>query len=115
VKHFAREVKGSPAETVRLDVKVVRMVSDDAADRQIAVVLACGEKTVEQRLTRLVRRTGCRARVESAAAWPAGNLVGFPGRSRSGAQGSRFRSARSTPLMHGPCPGSRPEFTSPGC
>ncbi|GHH81956.1 hypothetical protein [Streptomyces capitiformicae] len=78
------------------------MVSDDAADRQIALVLAYGEKIVEQGLTRLVRRTGRGSPAESAAAWPTGNLVGFPRLSRSGAQGSRFRSARPTPLIRGP-------------
>ncbi|MFD4814841.1 hypothetical protein, partial [Streptomyces sp. NPDC058418] len=37
--------------------------------------LACSEKTVEQRLTRLFRRTGCRSRVELAAAWLDGSLA----------------------------------------
>ncbi|MFJ8108230.1 AAA family ATPase [Streptomyces sp. NPDC096132] len=57
-----------------LDVELVRMVSAGATNRQIAVSLACSEKTVEQRLTRLFRRTGCRSRAELAAAWLDGNL-----------------------------------------
>ncbi|MPY49766.1 helix-turn-helix transcriptional regulator [Streptomyces acidicola] len=57
------------------DVRLVRMVSDGATNRQIAVGLACSEKTVEQRLTRLFQRTGCRSRAELAAAWLDGNLA----------------------------------------
>jgi DNA-binding NarL/FixJ family response regulator len=57
------------------DVRLIEMVSDASTNRQIAARLACSEKTVEQRLTRLFQRTGCRSRVELAAAWLDGSLV----------------------------------------
>jgi hypothetical protein len=73
-----------------LDVRLVAMVSDGATNRQIAARLVCSEKTVEQRLTRLYRYTGCRSRAELAASWLDGTfphsetlpdgLRGAPGR-----------------------------------
>lgn len=68
-------LRPSRKELTELDVKLVRMVSDGATNRQIAMGLACSEKTVEQRLTRLFQRTGCRSRAELAAAWLDGNLA----------------------------------------
>ncbi|CAM5607781.1 HTH luxR-type domain-containing protein OS=Streptomyces griseorubiginosus OX=67304 GN=AQJ54_40370 PE=4 SV=1 [Streptomyces griseorubiginosus] len=63
-----------------LDLQLVELVSDGATNRQIAVRLACSEKTVEQHLTRLFRRTGCRSRSELAAARLDGRLdwLGLP-------------------------------------
>ncbi|MER6266801.1 AAA family ATPase [Streptomyces sp900105755] len=63
-----------------LDLRLIELVSDGATNRQIAVQLACSEKTVEQRLTRLFRRTGCRSRSELAAARLDGRLdwLGLP-------------------------------------
>ncbi|MFF3755281.1 AAA family ATPase [Streptomyces sp. NPDC002018] len=57
------------------DARLIAMVSEGATNRQIAARLACSEKTVEQRLTRLFQRTGCRSRVELAAAWLDGSLA----------------------------------------
>lgn len=57
------------------DVQLVDMVSDGSTNRQIAARLGCSEKTVEQRLTRLFRRSGCRSRAELAAARLDGSLV----------------------------------------
>ncbi|MFJ5306723.1 AAA family ATPase [Streptomyces sp. NPDC088350] len=57
------------------DVRLTTMVSDGATNRQIAARLAWSEKTVERRLTRLFQRTGCRSRVELAAAWLDGSLA----------------------------------------
>ncbi|MEV7679174.1 LuxR family transcriptional regulator [Streptomyces sp. NPDC088341] len=57
------------------DARLIAMVSEGSTNRQIAARLACSEKTVEQRLTRLFRRTGCRSRVELAAAWLDGSLA----------------------------------------
>ncbi|MFE0731681.1 AAA family ATPase [Streptomyces antibioticus] len=62
-------------ELTEHDVTLVRMVSDGATNRQIAIRLACSEKTVEQRLTRLFQRTACRSRAELAAAWLDGSLT----------------------------------------
>ncbi|MBY8886049.1 LuxR family transcriptional regulator [Streptomyces sp. PTM05] len=59
------------------EVRLITMVSEGATNRQIAARLACSEKTVEQRLTRLFQRTGRRSRVELAAAWLDGSLAGL--------------------------------------
>lgn len=58
-----------------LDIRLARMVSNGATNRQIAAELACSHKTVEQRLTRLFQRTGCRSRTELTAAWLNGSLI----------------------------------------
>ncbi|MGW6746272.1 AAA family ATPase [Streptomyces sp. NPDC055025] len=68
-RRAAREGRGER------DARLIAMVSEGATNRQIAARLACSEKTVEQRLTRLFRRTGCRSRVELAAAWLDGSLA----------------------------------------
>lgn len=68
-------LRAAREKLTELDVELVRMVSDGATNRQIAVGLACSEKTVEQRLTRLFQRTGCRSRAELAAAWLDGSLA----------------------------------------
>ncbi|MGQ4516502.1 AAA family ATPase [Streptomyces sp. DW26H14] len=61
-------------EQGELDLRLVEMVTRGATNRQIAVQLTCSEKTVEQRLTRLFRQTGCRSRSELAAARLNGRL-----------------------------------------
>ncbi|MFC9224058.1 AAA family ATPase [Streptomyces hygroscopicus] len=65
-------------ELTELDIRLVRMVSDGATNRQIAAELACSQKTVERRLTRLFQRTGSRSRRELTAAWLNGGLP-WPG------------------------------------
>ncbi|MGW1715469.1 AAA family ATPase [Streptomyces sp. NPDC002156] len=57
------------------DVRLITMIGEGATNRQIAARLACSEKTVEQRLTRLFRRTGRRSRVELTTAWLDGALT----------------------------------------
>ncbi|MFD5317666.1 AAA family ATPase [Streptomyces sp. NPDC127098] len=57
------------------DLHLIEMISNGATNRQIAARLACSEKTVERRLTRLFRRTGRRSRVELATAWLDGSLT----------------------------------------
>ncbi|WP_405988205.1 AAA family ATPase [Streptomyces sp. NBC_00986] len=57
------------------DVRLTALVSEGATNRQIAARLAWSEKTVERRLSGLFRRTGCRSRVELAAAWLDGSLA----------------------------------------
>ncbi|MEU2862188.1 LuxR family transcriptional regulator [Streptomyces mirabilis] len=57
------------------DITLIEMISGGLTNRQIAARLACSEKTVEQRLTRIFRRTGCPSRVKLAAAWLDGTLV----------------------------------------
>ncbi|MDH6630469.1 DNA-binding CsgD family transcriptional regulator [Streptomyces sp. LBL] len=59
------------------DVRLIELVSEGSTNRQIAAGLVCSEKTVEQRLTRLFQRTGCRSRAELTAAWLDGSLAGL--------------------------------------
>ncbi|MFD3379896.1 MULTISPECIES: AAA family ATPase [unclassified Streptomyces] len=67
--------RAARAELSDREVRLIAMVSDGSTNRQIAARLACSEKTVEQRLSRLFQRTGCRSRVELAAAWLDGSLA----------------------------------------
>ncbi|WP_416968812.1 LuxR C-terminal-related transcriptional regulator [Streptomyces sp. 4F14] len=75
--HRVADLRGIPLPRLRkadaqlsdADIRLVRMVSDGATNRRIAAELACSPKTVEQRLARLFRRTGCRTRTELAAFW----------------------------------------------
>ncbi|MDQ7905716.1 LuxR family transcriptional regulator [Phytohabitans sp. ZYX-F-186] len=60
--------------------QVVEMIRDGRTNRQIAAALRISEKTVENHLTRLFARTGCRSRVELAAASLSGQaLEAVPG------------------------------------
>ncbi|MFJ9562788.1 AAA family ATPase [Streptomyces fuscichromogenes] len=89
-------LRPSREELTELQVTLLRMVSDGATNRQIAVSLACSEKTVEQRLTKLFRRTGCRSRAELAAAWLDGGLARL-GLLPEDSAGTRPRSGRNRP------------------
>jgi hypothetical protein len=55
--------------------RVVELIGEGLTNRQIALRLQLSEKTVENYLTRLFARTGCRSRVELAAASLAGRLT----------------------------------------
>ncbi|MFD7917720.1 AAA family ATPase [Streptomyces sp. NPDC059740] len=59
--------RARPARLTEDDVRLIDLVSDGETNRRIAARMACSEKTVEQRLTRLFQRTGCRSRAELAA------------------------------------------------
>ncbi|MEV6232702.1 helix-turn-helix transcriptional regulator [Saccharopolyspora shandongensis] len=59
----------------RIEARVAQLVSDGCTNRQIAAVLEISEKTVESHLTRIFARTGCRTRVELAAAWLEGRVT----------------------------------------
>ncbi|WP_327235424.1 LuxR family transcriptional regulator [Streptomyces sp. NBC_01317] len=74
-RRAARGGRSERDERGERDVQLIDMVSDGSTNRQIAARLGCSEKTVEQRLTRLFKRTGCRSRAELAAAWLDGSLV----------------------------------------
>lgn len=65
-----------PALT-RPELGVIDMVVSGATNRQIASRLAVSEKTVETHLRRIFELTGCRSRVELAAAWLDGSLSRF--------------------------------------
>ncbi|MFK0120494.1 LuxR C-terminal-related transcriptional regulator [Streptomyces sp. NPDC090994] len=55
--------------------RVIELIGEGLTNRQIALRLEVSEKTVENHLTRLFARTGCRSRVELAAASLAGRLT----------------------------------------
>ncbi|MFJ5288154.1 AAA family ATPase [Streptomyces sp. NPDC088348] len=67
--------RAAPAELSESDVRLIDLVSDGETNRRIAAHMACSEKTVEQRLTRLFQRTGCRSRAELAASRLDGSLA----------------------------------------
>ncbi|MFE6823558.1 AAA family ATPase [Streptomyces sp. NPDC057690] len=93
-------VRPAGGELSEKDIELTTMVSRGATNRQIAARLVWSEKTVERRLTRLFQRTGCRSRVELAAAWLDGSLARrdlVPDGVR-GAAGGSFRAP-------GPAPG----------
>jgi len=58
----------------RTERRIIDLVSDGFTNRQIAMAVQVSEKTVESHLTRLFARTGCRSRVELAAASLEGRL-----------------------------------------
>ena len=55
--------------------RIIELIKEGMTNRQIAVSLRVSEKTVENHLTRLFARTGCRSRVELVAASLEGRLV----------------------------------------
>ncbi|MFG7942307.1 helix-turn-helix transcriptional regulator [Streptomyces cacaoi] len=82
VRVVARE-RGVPAPRSRgrsdalavTEQRVVELIGEGLTNRQIALRLRLSEKTVENYLTRLFTRTGCRSRVELAAASLSGRLT----------------------------------------
>ena len=58
-----------------VDARIVEMIRTGLTNRQIALRLQLSEKAVEYHLTRLFERTGCRTRVDLAAASIAGRLA----------------------------------------
>ncbi|HEX3788844.1 MAG TPA: LuxR family transcriptional regulator [Pseudonocardiaceae bacterium] len=57
------------------ELRIIELIRDGRTNRQIAADVRISEKTVENHLTRLFARTGCRSRVELAAASLAGRLL----------------------------------------
>lgn len=55
--------------------QILELVQAGRTNRQIAVDIGMSEKTVENYLTRLFARTGCRSRLELAAAGVQGRLL----------------------------------------
>lgn len=82
VRAVTRE-RGVPAPRARgrreaqavTERRVVELIGEGLTNRQIALRLDVSEKTVENHLTRLFARTGCRSRVELAAASLGGRLT----------------------------------------
>lgn len=57
-----------------VEARIVELLGKGYTNRRVASALGVGEKTVENHLTRLFARTGCRSRVELVAASLAGRL-----------------------------------------
>ncbi|KII00202.1 hypothetical protein LP52_02460 [Streptomonospora alba] len=81
IRAVARE-RGVPAPRVRgrgaqavTEQRIVELVGEGLTNGQIALRLQLSEKTVENHLTRLFARTGCRSRVELAAVSLGGRLT----------------------------------------
>ena len=55
--------------------RIIELIQDGLTNRQIALDIRVSEKTVENHLTRLFARTGCRSRVELATASLEGRLL----------------------------------------
>ncbi|MDH6624739.1 DNA-binding CsgD family transcriptional regulator [Streptomyces sp. LBL] len=82
VREVTRE-RGVPAPRARgqrealavTERRIIELIGEGLTNRQIALRLQISEKTVENYLTRLFARTGCRSRVELAAASLGGRLT----------------------------------------
>ncbi|MCC5033392.1 LuxR C-terminal-related transcriptional regulator [Streptomyces sp. WAC 00631] len=82
VRAVTRE-RGVPAPRARgrrealaaTERRIIELIGEGLTNRQIALRLQVSEKTVENHLTRLFARTGCRSRVELAAASLGGRLT----------------------------------------
>ncbi|WP_196777852.1 helix-turn-helix transcriptional regulator [Lentzea aerocolonigenes] len=61
-----------------VELRIIALVKQGRTNRQIATSVRMSEKTVENYLTRLFSRTGCRTRLDLAAASLEGRLVAQP-------------------------------------
>lgn len=61
-----------------VELRIIALVKQGRTNRQIATAVRMSEKTVENYLTRLFSRTGCRTRLDLAAASLEGRLVAQP-------------------------------------
>jgi len=61
-----------------VELEIIALVKQGRTNRQIATAVRMSEKTVENYLTRLFSRTGCRTRLDLAAASLEGRLVAQP-------------------------------------
>ncbi|SHF57652.1 helix-turn-helix transcriptional regulator [Streptoalloteichus hindustanus] len=68
-----------PTALSTMDRQIVELIREGQTNRQIASALRVSEKTVEHHLTRLFAWTGCRSRVELAAASLDGRIPGVRG------------------------------------
>ena len=82
IKESMRKIGVAPprARTARDDfsqteLEIIELVRDGMTNRQIATSVRISEKTVENYLTRLFARTGCRSRLDLATASIEGRLV----------------------------------------
>jgi DNA-binding CsgD family transcriptional regulator len=69
-------VRPAPEPLTAQELRLIDLIRAGHTNRQVALALRMSEKTVENHLTRLFARTGCRSRVELAAASLSGPLLG---------------------------------------
>jgi DNA-binding NarL/FixJ family response regulator len=77
-RHRAR-----PAELSTVEQTIIGLIQRGSTNRQIAAAIRISEKTVENHLTRLFAKTGCRSRLDLATASLEGRLV-LAGYARAG-------------------------------
>ncbi|GAA2931945.1 LuxR C-terminal-related transcriptional regulator [Kitasatospora cinereorecta] len=75
----APRARGQREALAATERRIIELIGEGLTNRQIALRLRASEKTVENYLTRLFARTGCRSRVELAAASLGGRLRQAPG------------------------------------
>lgn len=71
----APRARGRRDALVVTEQRIIELIREGLTNRQVALRLQLSEKTVESYLTRLFARTGCRSRVELAAASLSGRLA----------------------------------------
>ncbi|MFD0775570.1 helix-turn-helix transcriptional regulator, partial [Streptomonospora algeriensis] len=71
----APRVRGRRGAQAVTEQRIIELIGEGLSNGQIALRLQVSEKTVENYLTRLFARTGCRSRVELAAVSLGGQLT----------------------------------------
>lgn len=71
--------RGGGAELSDIEQRIIGLIQQGLTNRQIAAAIQVSEKTVENHLTRLFAKTGCRSRLDLATASIEGRLAVAPG------------------------------------
>lgn len=71
--------RGGDAELSDVEQRIIGLIQQGLTNRQIATAIQVSEKTVENHITRLFAKTGCRSRLDLATASIEGRLVAAPG------------------------------------
>jgi DNA-binding NarL/FixJ family response regulator len=79
IKELMRRRRRAPARAKAVlsetELRIIQLVTEGRTNRQIAAAIRVSEKTVENNLTRVFAKTGCRTRVDLAAANLEGRLA----------------------------------------
>ncbi|GAA4002017.1 helix-turn-helix transcriptional regulator [Streptomyces plumbiresistens] len=79
--HSGHSSRTGPAALSGLEGRITALVGRGLTNRQIARELGVSEKTVENNLTQVFAKTGCRSRLDLALAVMEGRLAAFVPRS----------------------------------
>lgn len=71
--------RGGGEELSDIEQRIIGLIQQGLTNRQIAAAIQVSEKTVENHLTRLFAKTGCRSRLDLATASIEGRLAVAPG------------------------------------